>query len=699
MAILTEMGTDEMKEILNNLSCLVINFSADYKIEWVNKKTREIYKAELSEFEGEHCYKVLNNKKDICKGCPMKAVFSSGEMAKKEIKDLEGKIWEMKFYPRKDNSNLNGGFIIGYNVTRPKMIESRLKERSEIFQKVSSKFHRSKEEFNSLFVHNPDGICAIDLEGRLISANPAIDDITGFDPEEIIETYFENYIKDSDKKRIHSYFQRAALGYSQEFVTSIVCHDGSKVITSIKFFPMVIDGEIIAIYAIIKDITEKKEIEKKLKIRAYYDSLTDLPNKHYVDEKLNKLLKLDQKAAVMFLDLDRFKRINDSLGHSTGDRLLKRAATRLNETIKEGIVARYSGDEFIIILDQISTKSEVEEWAKKIAEKFSAPFSINNRSIFLSFSIGISIYPDDEIDKSTLIKDAYMAMYKAKTKVEEIYHFFEAGLIKEKTLNNNKLNMESELRKAIKNNDFMLYYQPQIDLYNGEISGFEALIRWNHKKLGKISPADFIPLAEETGLIQSIGSWVLKTACQQSRIWQEEGYAPVRMAVNVSIYQLKDPNFVLEVEEMISKTELDPAYIELEITENIMRNLNELEVILNRLKNIGVKISIDDFGTGYSSLSVLQGLPINTLKIDQSFIDKSTIDNRSAALVKTIIAMGSNLGLNVIAEGIEKREQVALLKENNCRIGQGFLFSRPLPVSEIVDIFDFNSSGFILNNE
>jgi len=687
------------RELLNEVSAQVVAFNKDYEIKWANKKAKD-YLNYGNELINKNCRQLFieNNfsiKDTEISECHFKNVFQNDKKIIKELTNNQGEIWEIQlFSSKKDDKEI--GYMIAYNITKPKRIENKLKERSEVFYQVRSKFHESQEKFQSLFVHNPDAICAIDLEGKVLSANPALEEITAYKPDNIIGSKFIKLIKKSDQRRVKNYIQRVSTGKNVEYETTVISDQKKEVIVNIKSFPMIVEGEIVAIYSIIKDITEKKKFEKRLRDIAYYDDLTGLPNKNYVEDKIDKILEKDQKAAIIFLDLDRFKRINDSLGHKTGDEIIKRTAKRLNKIVYGGIVARYSGDEFIIILEDIKSRKDAVNKVEEITNEFSTSFIVNKRNIYLSLSMGVAIYPDDGVDKSDLVKYAYLSMHKAKDKMEKWYHFFDAGLMNEK-LGQEKLNMESELRKAIKNNNFFLKYQPQIDLYNGEIAGFEALIRWDHKKLGKISPGEFIPLAEETGLIKEIGRWVIKEACRQVKVWREEGHKPVKMAINVSIHQLKDPNFINEVKEIIKENDLDPQYIELEITENIMRNLKELEAILDKLKEIGVQISIDDFGTGYSSLSVLQRLPINTLKIDKSFIMNSTNDEKSATLVKTIINMAKNLDLNIIAEGVEKRSQVDLLRSNDCRTGQGFLFSRPLPVSDITDILDFDSSGFILD--
>ncbi len=432
------------------------------------------------------------------------------------------------------------------------------------------------------------------------------------------------------------------------------------------------------------DITEYKKNEEKINQISFYDSLTGLPNKKlfnkYLEQSLIHSKGNDFKTAIMFIDLDRFKMTNDTLGHHYGDKLLQKTAKRLKKCLrKEDKVARYGGDEFIILLENTDC-NEVEKVAQRILNEFNNLFKINDIEIYISTSIGISVFPSDGNDSHTLIKNADIAMYLAKDQGKNTYQFYKNELSKNLS---RKAMLENCLRKALQNNEFILHYQPQVDLSTGKIIGMEALIRWQHPEFGMISPLEFIPLAEETGLIVSIGEWVLKTACKQNKVWQDEGLKKMRMAVNISAVQFQNKNFLNSVKNILEETKLKPEYLELEITESIMHNIKELKKILIELKNIGVQISVDDFGTGYSTLSILKNLPINKLKVDQSFLDDIIINNSTAELMKTIIDMGHNLNFYVIAEGIEDKKQVSFLRQNKCNIGQGYLFSRPLPVENL----------------
>lgn len=430
-------------------------------------------------------------------------------------------------------------------------------------------------------------------------------------------------------------------------------------------------------------------LTKELESMYYLDQLTGLKNRHgflSITKNHLKSASLQSKTvSLILIDLDRFKVINDTLGHTFGDIVLKHVSERLvNYMGKDDIVFRHGGDEFIISLNDL-TKKEVEEVAQRILDKFTAPFVINNHKIFISPSLGISQYPKDGSNVETLIKSADLAMYFAKANGRNNYKFYNSTLSK---INSKKMHIENGLRKALENNEFILHYQPQFNLTTGKVIGVEALIRWNHPKLGLVSPLEFISIAEETGLIVPIGKWVLETACKDTIFWHQSGFPNINVAVNISVQQFKHKDFIKTIKQVLAESKLDPKYLELEITESIMQNIEESSKILSELKTIGVKLSIDDFGTGYSSLSVLQHLPIDTLKIDKSFIDVLLDNLNTSAIVKTIIDMGSNLNLNVIAEGIENNQQAHYLKQNKCHLGQGFLFSKPLPPEEFLSILN-----------
>lgn len=430
-----------------------------------------------------------------------------------------------------------------------------------------------------------------------------------------------------------------------------------------------------------RDITDQKEENEKIHFMAYHDSLTKLPNRNYFNDYISSKLMTDgeqSRFAIMFIDIERFKNVNDTFGHAIGDVLLQQVADRLNECVSaEGIVARFSGDEFLILLENL-TEQEIFVQIKKIKDSFSKPFFIKDKEIFTSLSIGVSQYPKDGQSFETLIKNADIAMYHAKKNWNDDFIFFNQKLSDHYT---RKANIENHLRKSIMMEDIKVHYQPIIEIESGEIFGLEALVRWEHPIMGRISPEEFIPIAEETGLIIELGNYVLQKACKQLKKWQENDIDLIQISVNVSAKQLEHNKFFENVKKVLKDTKLEPKYLEFEVTESIVQNIKQSKKILNQLKNIGVSLSLDDFGTGYSSLHILNHLPIDKLKIDKTFIND--INANDYALVKTIIEMGHNLKFRLVAEGIENDQQLNLLKQYKCQYGQGYYFSKPLPASEI----------------
>jgi diguanylate cyclase (GGDEF)-like protein/PAS domain S-box-containing protein len=445
------------------------------------------------------------------------------------------------------------------------------------------------------------------------------------------------------------------------------------------------NGQVVNYIAIFNDITQRKESEQRIQFLAHYDALTKLPNRTLFGDRLLYALTVakrsGKKVALLFLDLDRFKSINDSLGHLSGDLLLQSVADRLKSCVREmDTVCRQGGDEFMVLLTEIDKAEDAAHIATKIVTAMSAEHFVESSNLIVTFSIGISIYPDDAVDSQAMIKNADAAMYHAKEKGRNNFQFFTPDMNAEAS---ERLVLESDLRRALQQGEFVLHYQPQIDNNNWKIVGIEALIRWQHPAKGMIPPARFIPIAEECGLINAIGEWVLKTACIQNKKWQDEGLLTVPMAVNISALQFHQKHFKETIARALRESGLEPGYLELEITEGItVKDIETTVYLLNELKLMGVLISIDDFGTGYSSLSYLKRFPIDKLKVDQSFVHDLSTDADDASIVQTIISMGHGLRLKVIAEGVETADQLAFLKEQHCDEIQGFYFSKPLTVDD-----------------
>ena len=441
-----------------------------------------------------------------------------------------------------------------------------------------------------------------------------------------------------------------------------------------------------------EDITERKQKLETILQMAYYDSLTGLPNRYFIQELLQNTITQAQRhsrmLAVLFLDLDRFKNINDTLGHPVGDQLLRATAQRLKECCsREGdIVARRGGDEFIILLPELKDVHGPVRVAQRIIGAFAQPFILPDHELSISASIGISIFPRDGRDPETLVKNADIAMYCAKEEGRDRYSLFKPVTDSPAS---ERETLETSLHMALERDEFLLYYQPKINIKTGRISSIEALARWIHPEFGMLPPSRFIPLAGESGLIIPLGEWVLRTACAQNKAWQDAGYPPMRVAVNFSPRQFQFFNLAEMVERVLADTGLEPCWLELEITENIMLRHEDAAVqTLCRLSRLGVHISIDDFGTGYSTFSYIKKIPINTLKIDQSFINGICSNLSDEAITTAVIGMAKNLNLNVIAEGVETEGQRKVLESLNCMEMQGYFFSRPLPAEELSNFLD-----------
>lgn len=541
--------------------------------------------------------------------------------------------------------------------------------------------------YERVFAASLEGIMITDKRGVIVSVNPSFTTLTGYTRVEVIgET---PSILNSGRQNTDFYINMWSSIHEKGFWKGEIWNKkkSGEVYPEWLSISTIYDKnqETINYVGVFSDITERKESEEYLKYLANYDTLTDLPNRVLFKARLEVAIenakRYDKKVAILFLDLDRFKGINDTLGHNVGDYVLKQVAERLSQNVrKSDTVARLGGDEFTIILPEIKKEDVAISVVNKIFKALTYPFFYKEQELFITTSIGITFYPDDAISIENLLKNADSAMYKAKEQGNRFALY--TPEINDK-LSRDRI-IEQGLHKALDRAELTIYYQPQIDLKTKKIIGLEALLRWIHPELGYVSPAEFIPVAEQTGLIVPIGEWVIKEACRKNKDWQEKGYPSITLAVNLSARQFMDSNLVPTIIRILKETKLDPKYLDLEITESIsIYNINKIIQILTELKAIGINVSIDDFGTGHSSLSYLKSFPITHLKIDKSFVDDIVSDKSNLVIIKAIIEMAHGLDLKVIAEGVESKEQLLYLEKLNCNAAQGYIFSRPLPTLEI----------------
>lgn len=559
--------------------------------------------------------------------------------------------------------------------------------------------HQKKSEnelllAEKIFENISEGVLITDKKGRIISVNPAFQIVTGYTEEEVVgknpnilqsglhnqEFYNEMWSEITNKGRWKGeiWNKRKNGEVFPEWLTISSIYDEL--------------GNITNYVAVFSDITDRKQAEEQLRKLAHYDVLTGTANRYLLNKSLERLLvtakKYNQMVAVLFLDLDRFKQVNDTLGHNYGDLLLKKVSARLKGLLKnKDIIARQGGDEFVIVLPNIKHAKEAVAVSKDIINSLKNSFQLHDQEVYISTSIGISLYPYDGDDVYTLLKNADRAMYQAKSNGKNSFEFYHTGLHHENETRHMKL--ENCLRKALDRHELSLHYHPQVDTRTGQITGVEALLRWNQEEFGAISPAEFIPIAEETGLIIPISEWVIRQACEDAKRLHLLGFHPLRVSVNISGLHFNQDDFVKNVSSIVQNTNVNPHCLELELTESmIMPNASEAINKLVKLKQLGIKLSIDDFGTGYSSLSYLHRFPIDILKIDQSFIKKLNIYKEDASIVRAIITMAHRLNLDVVAEGVEGKKQYKFLKDEGCNYVQGYYITKPLPLNELIDFLE-----------
>lgn len=531
---------------------------------------------------------------------------------------------------------------------------------------------RETQALNTAFIANSPAMIAIkDLQGRYTLTNPAFKQLS------------DSVVRHLDQNRQEVFKS----GQSRVLLEEISIGQQERFFETVHFPVRDAEGQLLGSGLIATDVTEQKSAAARVAFLAHYDSLTGLPNKTLFMEQMEAVLNASQQAgslcALIYLDLDHFKDINDSLGHETGDALLCSLGERLQQLIAgRGLLCRFGGDEFLLLLHPIQDAAEVKAFVQRILSSIAEPFQIQGYDLFTTPSVGISMYPQDGQDFATLFRNADTAMYAVKSDGRNSHRFFEEQL---QTQVQERLSLLSKLRGALERDELQVVYQPQYDATGQKVLGMEALLRWQHPELGSVSPARFIPLAEDSGLITQIGEWVLWQACQQAVDLQKSGFKPFVMAVNLSAVQFRHSDLYEIVRHVLKTTGLQPGYLELELTESLLlKDQERLMQTLQRLKSLGIQLAIDDFGTGYSNLSYLKRFAVNKLKVDQSFVRDMETDADSHALVLAIIQMAHSLGLQVIAEGVETQQQMDALKRLDCDAFQGYHLARPMPADQLL---------------
>ncbi|MFZ5967298.1 MAG: bifunctional diguanylate cyclase/phosphodiesterase [Bacillota bacterium] len=560
------------------------------------------------------------------------------------------------------------------------------------FMELQETLHREKELSESILNGASIIILGISPDGTIIQFNPFAEQVTGYKEKDVIgKRWFELFIPEERRRYTKDVVHRILQGEiirNQE--NQVMTKDGRRIDVLWNNSALYdSQGNVLGVVATGLDITERKVMENRLHTLAYYDALVGLPNRQMFEitlkHSIKKAEKENSKFALLYIDLDNFKNVNDTLGHPYGDKLLKKIASALKAMICEEVhVARLGGDEFAVILTNVADCEALHAKAASIMEALNKRWVVDGNELYITSSMGVTVYPDDGKDEETLLKNADTAMYTAKDNAKNHYVLYTPDM-NEKALR--YMSMEKDVRKALSNDEFILHYQPQIDLGSGKIISIEALIRWEHPEKGLVPPMDFIPFAEESGLIVDIGETVMEQACRQLKKWSELGCSEMQMAVNFSARQLHQQDLIEKIAVMIHKMNINSENLVIEITENVaLSNLNHSIGILKKLKDMGIKIALDDFGTGYSSLNYLKRLPVDIIKIDKGFVKDICKCADEKYIAKTVIDLAHNMDLTVIAEGIETEEQLNILRDFCCDCGQGYLFSKPLPAEKLEEL-------------
>lgn len=661
--------------ILDGLKDVVVEYvDPELRIIWTNAGISEALGVDQNDAVGEHCYELVQGRKSPCPRCSAVKAVRTGKFEQGQTVTPDGREWITRSNPIRDaHGRIEGIVHVAVNVTDMRRAERALRIHTTAMNAAT------------------DQIVITDHRGRVEFVNPAFTRETGYAPADVEGRTLRVLSSGKHDREFYADLWKTVLaGNTWHGEVTNRRKDGTTYVDDMTITPIKgAAGKVEHFIAIKRNVTEKTLYQEKLDHLAHHDPLTGLPNRLLFSDRLSMKLSESrqngQSMAIMFIDLDRFKLINDTLGHNVGDGLLKDVASRLRKTLRDvDTIARMGGDEFTLILPNIRTTEHPMRVASRVLQAFSAPFQVEGHELFISPSIGVSIYPEDGQDVETLVKNADTAMYRAKEQGRNNCQLYTKAL-NAKALE--RITLETSLRNALRRHEMMVHYQPQVDIRTGDILGVEALARWKHPELGFVPPSQFVPLAEDTGLIMPISEWMLYEVCQQNKDWQDAGLPPMVASVNISARQLEHDHLLRAVRTVLDKTGLDPSYLGIELTESmLMRNTDHSAEVLGQLKEMGVHVSVDDFGTGHSSLSYLKRLPIDSVKIDQSFVRDITINPDDAAISGAVVAMAHSLKLSVVAEGVETLEQLEFLRSLKCDMIQGYFISRPVPADELTQL-------------
>jgi diguanylate cyclase (GGDEF)-like protein/PAS domain S-box-containing protein len=663
-----------LNSILQGIDDPIVMVDKDLNLLWANDQAKMQFGEHMV---GRKCYEAIQKRTQPCDPYPCMTLMA--------FRDGEARQWERRVTAPNGETRYylcSSKVALRDNGGRPKAVVE-ISRDITAFREAQEDLHLAKWANDSSI--NPIGMT--DLQGRLTYVNQACLDLWGYSSEkEVLGKELVDFLQNPlDALKLIDELKKSG-GWRGSLMAKK--RDGSEFdVEAQAYLTRNSQGEPICLTGYFFDVTEKKRTEREIRQLAYYDTLTGLPNRTLLADHMEMAIgharRGGESVAILLLDLDNFKQVNDSMGHAKGDQILQEVAARLTTRARKGdTLARWAGDEFVFILTNMSCEASAATFARKVLDLLTEqPFTLDDREIFATASVGIAIFPQDGEDVATLLQHADTAMYEAKGTGGNSHHFFSERL-HQKIVERHK--MEGSLRRALREEEFHLVYQPQIDLISGKVVGVEALVRWQHPEKGLVLPGEFIPVAEQTGLIRPLGAWILRAACKQAAEWQRAGDPPWRIAVNLSARQFQQPHLVDQIERILQETGLEPRLLELELTESVfMENLESAVEVLVDLKTRGIQIAIDDFGTGYSSLSYLKNFPIDRIKIAQEFVRDVLTDPNDMAIVEATIAMARSLGLKVIAEGVESKEQMMFLKGLGCVEMQGFYFAVPMPADQV----------------